>query len=340
MAKHLTLDERKMIEKLYKKQMSPKEIAEILERSERTIYRELKRGFVMLFDTYLREYPSYDYQIAQNKYDEGLAHKGRKPKLVEDQVLCDRIREGILKEKKSPDIIVETLRLDHPGQNICCTKTVYNAIDHGLIPGVTNLDLWVKVKMKKRKYKKLDRIAHSDLRSIEERPESINNREEIGHWELDCIESTKSDPTTLLVLTERSLRKSFMFRMLEKTQDQVIHCLDYLERKFRSKFKKMFRSITMDNGVEFLDAARIEKSLLTLKPRTITYYCHPGRPDERGSNENWNKMVRRFVKKGAKISKYSKNDIKQIEGWINALPRKILGYRSSEDLFQEWLLTL
>ncbi|MGL4805027.1 MAG: IS30 family transposase [Bacteroidales bacterium] len=140
-------------------------------------------------------------------------------------------------------------------------------------------------------------IAHPHLHSIEERPKEVDECKEPGHWELDCVESTKDDPTALLALTDRISRDSYIFKMMAKTQENVIKCLYQLERRFRHKFKKIFRTITMDNGSEFLDQDSIERSVLTKKKWTTAYYCHPKCPEERGSNENYNKIIRRYVKK-------------------------------------------
>jgi IS30 family transposase len=85
----------------------------------------------------------------------------------------------------------------------------------------------------------------------------------------------------------------------------------------------------MDNGTEFLDMTMLERSCK--KPqerRTICYYAHPYSSWERGSNENANKLIRRFVPKGMDISKLKASDVKRIERWMNNYPRRILGYKS------------
>jgi IS30 family transposase len=78
----------------------------------------------------------------------------------------------------------------------------------------------------------------------------------------------------------------------------------------------------------------IEKSIYTEKKRTVAYYAHPYSSWERGSNENVNKMIRRFIPKGMNISKYSDREVKRIEDWINNYPRKILGYKSAKEAYE------
>ena len=90
-----------------------------------------------------------------------------------------------------------------------------------------------------------------------------------------------------------------------------------------------------DNGSEFLDYEGIEKSLRGKNKRTQLYFAHPYSSWERGTNENINKMIRRFIPKGADISLYSEEAIKRIEVWINNYPRRILGYYSANKIYEE-----
>ena len=113
--------------------------------------------------------------------------------------------------------------------------------------------------------------------------------------------------------------------------NSVVSYLDKLEHTMGiEKFKNIFKTITMDNGCEFQDFRGIEKN-----NRTITYYCHPYSSCERGSNENQNKLIRRHVPKGCDISKYSNEDIKNIQDWLNNYPRKIFNGKSSNEVLKE-----
>ena len=98
-------------------------------------------------------------------------------------------------------------------------------------------------------------------------------------------------------------------------------------------FKKIFKSITVDNGAEFSDAIGMEKSIFNGK-RTDVYYCHPYSSWERGSNERMNREIRRLIPKGSNISTYTAAQIKQVQDWVNSYPREIFGYATSEELFQ------
>ena len=96
---------------------------------------------------------------------------------------------------------------------------------------------------------------------------------------------------------------------------------------------RIFKTITVDNGCEFADVKGIEKG-----GRTQLYFCHPYSSWERGSNENLNKMIRRFVPKGFSINKVSRKQVHQIQTFMNSYPRKILGWRCADDVFYEAFL--
>lgn len=111
----------------------------------------------------------------------------------------------------------------------------------------------------------------------------------------------------------------------------MARAIDKLERKYRKEFKNKFKTITFDNGAEFRNWESIEKSYDKRKtePRTQVYYAHPYRSGERGSNENNNRLIRRFIPKGTNITEISEEYIQWIEDWINNLLRPMFGYKSA-----------
>ena len=125
-------------------------------------------------------------------------------------------------------------------------------------------------------------------------------------------------------------REEIILKMKNKKASSTVHALNMLERKYGSKaFREKFKSITCDNGVEFLDSKGIEKSRYTKGSRTTVYYCHPYSSWERGTNENINRMIRRFFPKGIDFDDVSKKQVEMVGTWINSYPRKILGGLSS-----------
>lgn len=120
----------------------------------------------------------------------------------------------------------------------------------------------------------------------------------------------------------------YFFTIFSHCTEKSGQALDRLERAYgKRKFKEIFKTITVDNGVEFADYENLIKY-----DRTKIYYCHPYCSGERGSNENQNKLVRRWIKKGDDIGKFTKQDIRKINDWINQYPRKMFKGLSSQEM--------
>ena len=334
--KYLTEKERYKIEALKKAGLSNVDIAKQIGKSDRTIRREIKRGTIILRNSDWTEEKRYCADVAQRKYLENSLNKGPSLKIGNDHKLAEYIEDKIINEKYSPDAVIGRIKKEGlKFKTSICTKTLYNYIDKGIFLKLSNKDLLVKKNGVKRVYNKIRKVALNNVkgRSIEERPKAMDSRETVGHWEMDCVVSGHGSKSVLLVLTERCSRHALIFKMTGKTQEEVGKALDKLERKYRNSFKKMFMSITMDNGCEFVNQELIEQSVITKKKRTTAYYAHPYSSWERGSNENTNKIIRRFIPKGANISNYTHKEIKRIEEWINNYPRRILDYKTASEVY-------
>lgn len=160
---------------------------------------------------------------------------------------------------------------------------------------------------------------------------------------MDTVYSRKNSTTkALLVLTERKTRREIIILVPNRKAETIVRAIDALERKIgAAKFRKIFKSITVDNGSEFSAAEELERSAINKTiPRTKVYFCHPYSSWERGSNENANIMIRRKHPKGTNFAKVSAAEIADTERWINNYPRKILGYMSSEVMFRACLREL
>lgn len=331
--KHLNERERYQIEILIRDGKKPKEIALILGRNRRTIEREIARGSVRLMNSDLTYVVKYCADVGQRRYEEAGSNKGAGLKIGHDHKLANHIEKKIIEDKYSPDAVIGEIKAKGlKFETMICTKTLYNYIDKGIFANISNKDLPIKRNKKKREYRKV-RIAKKNLRgtSIEERPAHIEDREEYGHWEMDCIVSKGGEKgASLLVLTERSTRREIIRKMPDRTQDSVKRELDKLERKYGKKFSKHFKTITVDNGPEFLDSIVLETSALDPdKKRFKLYYAHPYSSWERGSNENANKLIRRFIPKGTDIGKLTHREIQRIERWMNNYPGRIFGYQTA-----------
>ena len=127
----------------------------------------------------------------------------------------------------------------------------------------------------------------------------------------------------------------------DQTSISIVAALNKLERRYGKRFSTIFKSITFDNGSEFADCAGIERSVYGKgRKRTRAYYCHPYSAFERGTNENINKMIRRFLPKGTDFRKVTAAYIHRVESWINNYPREILKFSTSNDLFTAHIATI
>ena len=155
---------------------------------------------------------------------------------------------------------------------------------------------------------------------------------------MDTVYSKQTKKTTLLVLTERKGRGECIIKMKSRTENEVKRALDRLERILTPKgFREIFKTITCDNGGEFADPNLIEKACINKKiPRTVLYYCHPYSSWERGSNENNNRFIRRWIKKGEDFGDYSDEEIQEIQDWVNDYPRRIFDGMSANQFSQSF----
>ena len=334
--KHLTECERYKIEGWLEAKLPLEAIAQRLNKHRATVYREIKRGTVTKLINRWNEYIVYRANTAELDYQRRAIKRRHALKIDKRTELIEYIREKILKDKYSPDVIVGLLRQDK--RNIFCTKTLYNYIAKGVIEDIGNYSLWEKRKRRKRKYKQIGRVGlkNTKARSIEERPKAINQRLEYGHWEGDCVVGRrKGNKAGLFTLSERLTREELIVKVEALTQEAIIAAVNKLEGSYRDSFKSKFKSITFDNGSEFLDWQAIEQSSLDSTKRTTVYFAHSYSAWERGTNENLNRMIRRFIPRGTDISTVPQEEINRIQDWMNNYPRRILGYKTPNQLVLE-----
>lgn len=328
--KHLTFGERNQILAMLRINMTITEIAKSIGVHRKTIEREIKRGMVNgLQHSDLSTYSEYSPEKAQKLYDDNQRKKQGTLKINKNIELAEFIEKSIIEEKKSPYATLESAKRDGLEVNISL-RTLYNYIYTNLFIKLNREHLPYN---KKRRYKSQNirkRIRKMGGKSIETRPAEVNNRETFGHWEMDTVVGRRTGGFCLLVLTERKTRKQIVRMLEKKTSKCVVEAMEELAKNFSIAFNKTFLSITVDNGSEFMNAEAIER--LGVKD---VYYAHSYCSYERGSNENANKLIRRFIPKGVKIENYTKKQIEEIETWINNMPRKMFNGATSEELYQK-----
>ena len=138
----------------------------------------------------------------------------------------------------------------------------------------------------------------------------------------------------LLSLDERLTRKRHLVKITSRSSDAVRVGLEKIAKLYGESFETVFKSITSDNGSEFVDLGRY-------LPKSIkVYYAHQYSSYERGTNEKKNSLVRRFFPKGKSLDNITDEQVAFVESWINNLPRKILNYHSSDFIFQSVLFDI
>ena len=159
--------------------------------------------------------------------------------------------------------------------------------------------------------------------SIEQRSEAINLRLENGHYEIDTVLLTRAKNYCLLVLTDRKSRHQIIRLIPNKSAEVVNQALKLILKQHK------ILSITADNGTEF-------NRLFDVFSEEHIYYAHPYASWERGTNENHNRLIRRWLPKGTK--KMTPKEVAFIEKWINNYPKKCLDYKSPREDF--WMANL
>ena len=331
--KQINYTERLMIERWHNvDKKSNVEIGKLLRRPEGSIRRELKRGIVKNLTSELVEIMVYSADVAQQKCDYNKTSKGPQLKIGKDFEFKKYIENGIRKEKKSPEILLA--EIEKKGLKFIakvCAKTIRNNIHQGNIFDITEKDMIYKKEYKEKNKEKTVCSKVPAEKSIEHRPERANTREEYGHWEGDLVIGKREKSSALFTLTERKTREEIIVKIPGKKAEYVIKALDKIERRFKKEFSEKFKSITFDNGGEFRDYEGLERSYDKRRKgkRTTVYYAHPYRSGERGSNENNNRLIRRFIPKGTDITPISEEYIQWIEDWMNNLLRPMFGFKSS-----------
>ncbi len=313
----------------YQKITSPVLLGQLLGKHERTIRRELKRGMV-LHELGNLPFERWEYNAEYAQNDAGRKSRGKGPdlKLGKDWSLVLEVALLIRKHHYSPYAIIEHFKATGwPSTTRICEKTLYSYIAAGDITDITEKDLLYRGTRRKPRGKpaRHSRAANA-ARSIDTRPSQINDRSQTGHWEMDTVYSGKeSSPACVLTLTERKSRVEITRKIPDRTAESVRAEFDVMERQIGSlRFRNLFKSITADNGGEFSDVDALEGSSLCQMRRTRLYFAHPFCSSERGTNENHNGILRRFIPKGSDIGSVAQKTVRETQNWMNTYPRAIL----------------
>lgn len=307
---HLTLDDRAVISVMKGAGHSQKEMAKRLKISPSTISRELSRNAPPVRMGY------YLAHKAHERYRDRFSISHQRPSLKND-IIRSYVEEH-LKERWSPEQISGRMRIDQPGQGIS-HEAIYQFI-YSEKPQYVKLLARAHRKRKYRGQGKRHKTSHIPNRTpITERPQGVNNRTWRGHWEADTMVSRKNS-STLVTLSERKTKTVIIAQVKENTAEVVSKAII---SRLRTLPKELRRSITYDNGHENVMHENVNQAL-----EMKSYFCAPYHSWEKGTIENTNGLIRRYLPKGTDFNNISKKEIRRIENALNNRPRKCLRYKT------------
>ncbi len=317
--KKLSLEEREQLAILRAQGTSLREIGRILGRSHSSLSRELRRydhGTRIVHYT-----PCIWHDLARAKQ----LNAGRPKSLQSEE--ARRYIEEKLSLGWSPELISGRMAQDMPGHAVS-HETIYQYIyreAHDLVGYLPRRHVF---RRKKRAYRKPQQSHIPNRLSIDTRPEEINQRRHFGHWESDLVVSGKST-AALAVMVERKSRYAKIVRIPDKTSSTVSKAIVTCLKEFDERVRL---SITYDNGMENVLHEEVNRQL-----GTQSYFCNPYHSWEKGSVENINGLIRRFIHKKMDLASVSDEQIQRIESRLNNRPKKCLDYRTPKEVLNSFL---
>ncbi len=286
-------------------------------RHRSTIYRELKRNT----KRGQRYMPGTADKLAKERHPHPPNKIDTTPPL--NKFILDGLAAGW-----SPEQIAGRIRKEEKDFSIC-PESIYRYIYRNK---KNNLYQFLPRKNPKRRF----RVARKEYqkkqllkRNITYRAEEVNTRNTLGHWEGDTIHFPLGQKSCVTTLVERKSRFVCLRKNENKTSPTV---MDKIYDIVKSSPRKIWDSITFDQGSEFMGYQQLES-----KTKCKIFFCDPHSPWQRGSNENTNGRLRRYLPKKHPIDETSQKDLDRIAMLANNTPRKCLGYKTPREVFiQYW----
>jgi len=324
--RRLSLKERIKIETLLNEEKSKAYIAKTLGRSRSTISREVNRWVGSPDEKYVAELADW---YAKDEY----LNKRNLDKISTHKPLKHYVYKGLLKGW-TPEQISGRIKIQYPKNAIMSIshEAIYRHIYTRPQAALNKklMKLLVRKKTRRRPIKKV-RGKGSKIRnqvSIDNRPEHIDNRQEIGHWEGDLIIG-KGQKSAIGTIVERKSRYTLIVKLKSRKADQVAKMFS---EKINQLNKKLRKSMTYDNGIEMA-----KHQLITQKTGMKIYFAHPYSSWQRGTNENTNGIIRRDFPKGTDFNLIDEKQILKLQHKLNNKPRKIIGYKTPKEVLESEL---
>ena len=305
---HLGLEERELLFSLRGQGLTFREIGRKLGRDHTTLSREYGRNA-----KYGRPY----IPCRAERLTERRGERQRRKAPLKNPLIYLYVRKKLREKKWSPETIKGRLPIDHPGHSVGL-ETIYRYIYSRKKSGQDALWQYLTLHRKKRMKKNGRKVKSTKIEAmlpIEARPEAVDLRQEVGHWETDNMEGKRSDQTAVSVTVERVTRLTSLAQLTNHKADTKSAAV------VKGLSRQVVKSITADRGPE-----NRKHQLITRKLDVPVYFCNAYHSWEKGTVENTVGRVRRFLPKGMSLDTVNRKQIKLIELTLNNTPRKCLGF--------------
>jgi len=311
----ITSEERYTIAALRGEGFNQSQIARHLGRHRSTVSRELRRNAARHDGAY-RAHGAIERTSARRSRSRRNTQFSR-AELV--QV------EGLLRRNWSPEQISGRLR--RKGGLRISHETIYRHVWQDKFEGG---DLYgclrQATKLRRKRHNSYDRRGRlSGKRHISERPASVETRRRMGHWEIDTVVGG-GEKDCVVTLVERKTGYAMIGKLADRSAGGMAGRVTKLIRRQGNRFQ----TITSDNGTEFHDYPKVEKAT-----DVLFYFATPYHSWERGTNENFNGLLRQYLPKRKSQAHLTQRACDALASQLNQRPRKRLGYRTPEECFNE-----
>ena len=316
----LTFEDREEIRVGIERDESNSQIGDRIDKDRSTVWREIERNGGR---------DAYRACKAHERANE-CAKRSRDTWVETRRWLFDEVVGHMKDDKWSPEQVSHRLAKEHPDEPSwwVSPETIYQAI-YVQARGELRKELVACLRSGRIRRKLQGRQARSnrkirDMVMISDRPAEVQDRAVPGHWEGDLIigKGSKSQVGTIV---ERTTRYGHLIKLDNKTAE---HVAQRLSNEMERLPDLLVKTLTWDQGTELAD--HVEFSVAT---GIDVFFCDPHAPWQRGTNENFNGLVRQFLPKGTDLSVYTQDDLDEISRLLNNRPRKTLDWYTPAERF-------
>lgn len=319
--RHLSAEERDRIAEMHARHEGVSAIAAAIGRNKSTVSREIARN---------GRNGRYGAIAAQSRSD--ARRKARRPrKRLSDPALAAEVRRRIVDDRWSPEQIDGRFRLERGGRCVVSFSTIYRAVNAGeLDPPQAAPEERVRGRLRRRGRR--PRRGREETRGrikvgheVSERPREADARSRLGDWEDDTV--VGPTPACLVTMTDRASR------LLVGGRARAHSSAEVAKVEVRALAGRPLETVTPDRGKEFANHREVSRALGGVP----FYFCQPHHPWQKPTVENTNGLIREFFPKGTDFSRVTDEEVQEVFEKINDRPRKVLGFRTANEVYREML---